>query len=104
VSVAARVGLLITILTCICVLARPQILSVHPVHATAHSRVVQWTNDGENGSARGRRADDDGGGTVDLHGNEVSDAVAKYELDSAGSLYELHSPQTEVPRLKSPKS
>lgn len=41
---------------------------------------------------------------VDLYGNEVTDAVAKYKLDATGSLYELHSPQTEVPRLPSPRS
>ena len=41
---------------------------------------------------------------VDLYGNEVNDAIATYTLDPAGSLYELHSPQTEVPRLGSPKS
>jgi hypothetical protein len=41
---------------------------------------------------------------VDLYGNEVTDAVAKYQLDASGMLYELHSPQTEVPRLKPPKT
>jgi hypothetical protein len=41
---------------------------------------------------------------VDLYGNEITDAVAQYELDATGSLYELHSPQTELPRLPSPKS
>jgi len=41
---------------------------------------------------------------VDLYGNEVNDAFATYSLDPAGSLYELHSPQTELPRLGSPKS
>jgi len=41
---------------------------------------------------------------VDLYGNDVTDAVAKYKLDSDGSLYELHSPQTQLPRLGSPKS
>jgi hypothetical protein len=41
---------------------------------------------------------------VDLYGNEVTDAIATYSLDPAGSLYELHSPQTELPRLASPKS
>lgn len=44
------------------------------------------------------------GGKIDLYGNEVSDAVAKYTVDLAGSLYELHSPQTELPRLGIPKS
>lgn len=41
---------------------------------------------------------------VDLFGNEVSDAVAKYSLDPAGALYEEHSPQTELPRFAAPKS
>ena len=43
-------------------------------------------------------------GTVDLYGNEVSDAVAKYRIDTAGSLYETHSPRTELPKLGSPKT
>jgi hypothetical protein len=47
---------------------------------------------------------DDSDGPVDLLGNEVTDAVAKYKLDATGSLYETHSPQTELPRLSSPKS
>jgi hypothetical protein len=51
-----------------------------------------------------QRAFDEADGVVDLYGNEVSDAVARYTLDPAGSLYELHSPQTELTRLGSPKS
>jgi hypothetical protein len=47
---------------------------------------------------------DDGDSTTDLFGNEVTDAVAKYKLDAEGSLYELHSPHTELPHLGSPKS
>jgi hypothetical protein len=43
-------------------------------------------------------------GSPDLYGNEVSDAVARFKLDDAGSLYEVHSPQTELPRLASPIS
>lgn len=43
-------------------------------------------------------------GMADLYGNEVTSAVAKYSFDATGSLYELHSPQTELPRLASPKS
>jgi hypothetical protein len=50
----------------------------------------------------GAAADD--GAAVDLYGNEVNDAIATYTLDPAGSLYELHSPQTELPRLGAPKS
>ncbi len=48
------------------------------------------------------RADE--GVAVDLYGNEVTDAIATYSVDPTGSLYELHSPQTELPRLGSPKS
>jgi hypothetical protein len=51
-----------------------------------------------------RRPVDEADGIIDLYGNEVTDAVAKYTLDPTGSLYELHSPQTELPRLGSPKS
>jgi hypothetical protein len=54
---------------------------------------------------KARRAQQDvADGIVDLYGNEVSDAIATYSLDPTGSLYELHSPQTELPRLASPKS
>jgi hypothetical protein len=47
---------------------------------------------------------DDSPGSVDLYGNDVTDAVAQYKFDGTGALYELHSPQTEVPRLRSPKT
>jgi hypothetical protein len=48
--------------------------------------------------------DDSNTGEVDLFGNEVTDAVARYRFDATGSLYEVHSPQTEIPKLGSPKS
>ena len=41
---------------------------------------------------------------TDVYGNRVTPAVATYQLDPAGTLYELHSPQTQLPRLGSPKS
>jgi len=47
---------------------------------------------------------DEEDGKVDLYGNEVTSAVATYKLDATGSLYELHSPNTALPRLGSPKS
>jgi hypothetical protein len=43
-------------------------------------------------------------GVIDLYGNDVSPAVAEYSVDPLGSPYEVHSPQTELPRLASPKS
>ena len=104
-SVAARVALLITILTLIvCVLYPARIRSPRePLlsHATVAAGVARLTSDAENGSVL---RPDDGRGAVDLYGNEVADAIAKYGLDATGDLYELHSPQTELPRLKSPKS
>jgi len=42
--------------------------------------------------------------TTDLYGNDVTAAVARYKLDAAGSLYEAHSPQTQLAKLGSPKS
>jgi hypothetical protein len=41
---------------------------------------------------------------VDTYGNKVTNAVAEYPLDPTGSLYELHAPQIELPRLGSRKS
>jgi len=41
---------------------------------------------------------------TDVYGNQVTPAVATYTLDAAGTPYELHSPQTQLPRLGSPKS
>jgi hypothetical protein len=40
---------------------------------------------------------------VDFNGNEVKQAIARYKVDPAGALYEEHSPDTELPRLGSPK-
>ena len=51
--------------------------------------------------APSRTGDD---GLTDLYGNEVNAAVAEYSVDPLGSPYEVHSPQTELPRLGSPES
>src|SRR5262249_29773726 len=47
---------------------------------------------------------EDADAIVDLYGNDVNSAVAEYSIDPLGSPYEVHSPQTELPRLASPKS
>ena len=44
----------------------------------------------------------DAGVERDLYGNDVSTAVATYQSDRAGSVYEEHSPNTQVARLKPP--
>ena len=41
--------------------------------------------------------------SFDIRGNEIARPVARYRLDDRGSLYEVHSPETEVPRLKPPQ-
>lgn len=40
----------------------------------------------------------------DVDGHEILRAVAKYGVGQLGSLYELHSPRTEVTKLGSPSS
>jgi hypothetical protein len=41
-------------------------------------------------------------GEHDIYGNEVSSAIATYKSDRGGSVYEEHSPETEVPCLSPP--
>jgi hypothetical protein len=40
---------------------------------------------------------------ADLMGNEVRPAVALYQVDADGEIYEEHSPETEVVRLAPPE-
>ena len=47
-------------------------------------------------------AADDAPQRLDVRGNEIARPVARYRIDARGSLYEVHSPETEVPRLKPP--
>jgi hypothetical protein len=72
-----------------------------PSSASGHSTTVNGPQaDRQNDESRPEAADSD----TDLYGNDVSDAVAEYGLDAAGSLYEMHAPQVELPHLGSPKS
>lgn len=45
---------------------------------------------------------DDGLSQTALDGDEVSPALATYGIDNDGNLFEVHSPDTEVPRLSGP--
>src|SRR3954468_20711105 len=47
-------------------------------------------------------AADDVAQRVDGRGNEIARPVARYRVDERGSMYEVHSPQTEIARLKPP--
>ncbi len=46
--------------------------------------------------------DPDDGSQVDLEGDEVTPAIAKYRFDAQGNIYETHAPHTEVPHLGAP--
>jgi hypothetical protein len=39
---------------------------------------------------------------IDVFGNEVDEAVGDYRVDGRGDVYERHSPETEVPKLRPP--
>jgi len=78
----------LTLLSCALFPSRTVTPSLHESGVAAPAALARDTTDG----------------VVDLYGNDVIDAVATYSLDPTGTLYELHSPQTELPRLGSPKS
>ena len=40
---------------------------------------------------------------ADLYGNEVDRAVATYQIDTGGAMYELHAPDTAVLKLLPPR-
>lgn len=54
-------------------------------------------------SDRDTAVDADAPRRLDVYGNEIARPVAKYRVDDRGTLYEVHSPQTEVPRLAPPR-
>ena len=86
-----------------CARLAPELIA--PVHGRSHAHTVASTTTElppPHAFEAPRQREDDI--DVDLYGNEVSDAIATYSLDPTGSLYEMHSPQTELPRLASPKS
>jgi hypothetical protein len=76
--------------------------TVTPTLSQPDAATIQTSADSRPSKSRDHK--DGAQGIVDLYGNEVSDAIATYSLDKTGSLYELHSPQTELPRLGNPKS
>ena len=101
--VALRVGLVALLpITLGCARLAPELIAPPP-HAAATRPAASSTEPLPSRTfvpARDREEDDE----IDLYGNDVSDAVAKYKLDSDGSLYELHSPQTQLLHLGSPKT
>jgi hypothetical protein len=86
-------------------LLTPQLVTAtHPVHSATEvveSAASTDLFDIPLDAVEGESNEDE---VTDVFGNRVTPAVATYQFDAAGSLYELHSPQTQLPRLGSPKS
>jgi hypothetical protein len=82
----------------------PQLATSSRIDATADAAQISTIKDEPPASSESNHVETNEDGPVDLYGNEVTDAVATYRFDATGSLYETHSPQTELPRLGSPKS
>jgi hypothetical protein len=81
-------------------------LAHQPVRASAVPLVIQPGNESSLDtmpSAPVLSDDDDTPRGVDLRGNEIARPVARYRLDRRGTLYEVHSPDTEVPHLRAPR-
>lgn len=71
----------------VCGFAAPRSATFSSIRGTAHGEVATTPRDVP----------------VDFNGNEVKQAIARYTVDPTGALYEEHSPDTELPRLGSPK-
>lgn len=41
---------------------------------------------------------------VDIHGNQVTPALADYRVDLRGTMYERHAPHTALPELGEPEA
>lgn len=104
-TVVARVGLALTVPAVIVwgVLV-PAVRSAHAFTPVAAATAAPPPDDLLPSSPRVYGPDEEAQGELDLFGNRVANAVAKYGLDAGGTLYEIHSPNTEVPRLAPPKS
>jgi len=101
-----RFGFLVaTPLLAVGALLTPQLVTAtYPVHAAAEAVDSAASTDLFDiplDPVEGEPNEDE---VTDVLGNRVTPAVATYQFDAAGSLYELHSPQTQLPRLGSPKS
>jgi hypothetical protein len=77
-------------------------------HSAAHvappgsSSSASWIDPGDLDPSESSAAANDAPQRLDVRGNEIARPVARYRVDDRGSLYEVHSPETEVPRLKPP--
>src|SRR5580765_840752 len=87
-----RLGLVLVVVAALSYVGGTVVTSLPVTASQSQPQVVATSSDAGND------------GELDAYGNEITSAVAEYSLDPAGSLYELHAPQIEIPRLGSPKS
>jgi hypothetical protein len=80
------------------ILGFPNQVRTAPPVASSSASLIEEASAGADASAM----DDDAPQRLDVRGNEIARPVARYQVDERGSLYEVHSPETEVPRLKAP--
>ena len=73
-----------------------------PTSSASSSSSASLIDPGGPDASRSRAVADDAPQRLDVRGNEIARPVARYRIDERGSLYEVHSPETEVPRLKPP--
>jgi hypothetical protein len=86
-------------------LLTPQLVTAtHPVASPVEDLESAATIDPFSVSHDAIEGETNGDEATDVYGNRVTAAVATYQLDATGTLYELHSPQTQLPRLGPPKS
>src|SRR5262245_16327493 len=70
----------------------------HVFRAVSHTTSVPDSNTQDKQDQM--RDDDVARPDVDLFGNEVDKALGDYRVDIRGDIYERHSPDTEVPKLR----
>jgi hypothetical protein len=85
-----------------CAMVTPQLVTRSQPPALAATATTPGSDQFDDPESPIGLRDEDG--VRDFYGNDVTSAVAQYSFDATGSLYEVHSPQTELPRLASPKS
>jgi hypothetical protein len=102
-GVVAVVGLALVLVGLMAVCAR-WVVATHQSHGAALTDSSGATRSAAAAEPPGLAHEDglDTGARVNLAGDEVSPAVATYGVDREGNLYEVHSPDTEEPRLAPP--
>jgi len=102
--VSAGVGVAVLVLALTALFTPQHVTPTHSIAASMPTPPTPLEPIAPPDAALSNDASEDQDAIIDLYGNDVAPAVATYSLDALGSLYEEHSPQTELPRLGSPKT